>query len=556
MIGGGGRRCKCAARPRRRVAGFRPRGQGGIIPAPARSAGPKGVTNMTGTHRGRLHVGRGAPAAPVCLLVLLLPSPGCTTQDSASLVAPCCGERFQECTIRMDEYECVQRRGGGQDPNLAVAVAISGGGHRAGNFAAGVLLGLEAMRRPGRGNANALREVDYLSTVSGGGLAAAAYIASLHDYIAAGGSAEGYSLAAALGEGGGRAPTGPPQAADPLLRGHLQYNYVNDIIRGALTVATLGSWHRGDFLENSFDDHVLGGQWRRRSGAADASLRLRDVFVPRGSGRAVRLPYWGANATTYENAAIFPFAPDHLKLHKVCGYTHRLVKVRDRDGDPNRFAYDAPLALGLAASGTFPVAIPAISLDSSMDPNNPYLHLLDGGLADMFGVMTAVRMLRQDPAGRKVLIVVDAYKGPLTPFSNCEHSPAMLTTAARVATGFLDAWRTRHREVIRALCAADGAAPIEPAFLSFDDLLDCKDCRALEPFGFSAEDARRLALGGLGPGLKPTPFNLARDVWTWYGLSGTEQKLLLAVGRFVVNRKADQIRKAMSWARAGEGQGQ
>jgi predicted acylesterase/phospholipase RssA len=518
----------------------------------------------------------------------LLTAAGCTTQDTRSLVGPVCGERFQECPVRLEAYRPVQDRADGQDPTLAVAVAISGGGHRAGNFGAGVLLGLEEITREAGGPspaatrparpANALREVDYLSTASGGGLAAAAYVASLRDYCIFHGSAEGYSFAAALGDprapaaGGGKAQQDVQcEFTDPGLRTSLQYNYVQDMVHGLFSLASIGAVHRGDFLENAFDDHILGRLWREDKLKSLASapaggpaiapadnhdgLRLSDIFVPRQDAtRPVRVPYWVANATTYENAAIFPFTPDHLKLYQIIAYTHRLRRVHHQAGeDYDRFTSDAPVALGLTASGCFPVLIPAIGMESSMDPDNRYLNLLDGGLADNFGATSAVRMLREDQvAKRKVLIVVDAFNGPLTPFSNIERSPAMVATAFRITTAGLDASRSRYHEVIRGLC--DSNSPqlnIQVIFLSFDDLLDCKDISVLEPYGFGPKDLEQLKLEGLTLGLEITPFRLGRDVWTWYSLSAAQQKLMLALGRCVVARKKDDIRQALGWAEAG-----
>ncbi len=506
--------------------------------------------------------------------VAALALPGCATQDPTTLIGPCRGERFQECPISLGEYKPVQQRLGRQDPELAVAVAISGGGHRAGNFGIGVLLGLEELRRPSKaggasdnsnGGANGLTEIDYLSTVSGGGLCAAAYVSSLRDYQLFGGSPDGYSLAGALAGKGDKTPLAE-QATDPDLRANLQYNYVDEIIRGALTIVTAWRCHRGDFLENSFDDRILGRLWRtRKLGASrppgpagatrDASLRLSDVFVPlEDANRPVRLPYWAANAATYENAAIFPFTPEHLRLYDIRGYTHRLMLVR-RDDDANAgagekaFAYEAPLAVGLTASGTFPVLIPACTLQSGMDPANPYLHLVDGGLADTFGTMTAIRMLRQDKAPRKVLIVIDAFNGPLTPFSKYDNAPAAIATAFRMATAFLDAWRARYREVITGLCSSrNPPTDIRVIFLSFDDLLECKDIKPLEPFGFGPDDLAALRRLRLASAKEQSPFVLARDVLTWYSLSPPEQKLLFAVGRYLVDKKKDEIRQAMGWS--------
>jgi hypothetical protein len=37
-------------------------------------------------------------------------------------------------------------------------------------------------------------------------------------------------------------------------------------------------------------------------------------------------------------------------------------------------------------------------------------------------------------------------------------------------------------------------------------------------------------------------------VLTWYSLSPAEQKLLFAVGRYLVDKKKDEIRQALGWA--------
>ena len=81
--------------------------------------------------------------------------------------------------LDLGNYRPVQERADGQNADLAVAAAISGGGHRAANFAIGVMLALENFEIEGTGY-DLLREIDYFSTVCGGGFAAGAYIASLH----------------------------------------------------------------------------------------------------------------------------------------------------------------------------------------------------------------------------------------------------------------------------------------------------------------------------------------------------------------------------------------
>ena len=87
------------------------------------------------------------------------------------------GEEFP--TVDMGYYKSVQERPG-QSADLATAIAISGGGLRASNFGIGIMLGLEAIGTDNGGNA--LQEVDYISTVSGGGFAGGAYISALFDH--------------------------------------------------------------------------------------------------------------------------------------------------------------------------------------------------------------------------------------------------------------------------------------------------------------------------------------------------------------------------------------
>ena len=428
-------------------------------------------------------------------------------------------------------------------------------------FGTGVLLALEQITKEGSPRHNALREVDYFSTVSGGGLAAAAYLGSLRDHLAFGGAAEEYSFA--------RAVLDPPEAAgpverqriDPKLKAHLERGYANDVISGLFTVAALGTRDRGDLLEQAFDDHILGCQWRRRklasrraAGRGSASLTLGDIFVPRSdAGAEVRLPYWVANATVFENGALFPFTPDHLKLYQVHAYRHR---CRRRSYEPARETYDSflagvPISVALTASGSFPVALPATTLHSRMDRRNPYLHLLDGGMADNLGVLTALRLLAQEPHGRvrrKVLVVIDAHNGELAPFSRRWRSPVVLMTLFRTTVAHLDSWRGRAQEIVRGLCASEQFGPdTKVVFLNFDDLAELTDFGPLLELGLTQADLKKLRANRRFRGVTFAPFTVARGIWTWYDLSEAEQNFLFAVGRYVTGRREAQIREALGW---------
>lgn len=401
---------------------------------------------------------------------------------------------YQAPALDFGEYKSPQQRTNGQSPDVLVSVAISGGGFRASNFGLGVLRELEQVEFDGR-RYNALREIDALSTVSGGGLAAGAYVATLLDHIQATGSTTGYSLAALI-----------DQRPSQVLR-NFERGYHNDLVFALLHPSTIGDLDRGDFLEKEFDQKILGAEYRD----SKASITLGDVFQEHASGGEQTTPWWIANATIFENGGIFPFTPGSLRRYQITGYTHRLA-THELKGD----FFSLPLSVGVKASASFPAAIPATTLSSSYDTDNPYLHLFDGGLSDNLGVSTALQVLSQLPASRKVLIVIDAYNGQAEPFSKTSGSPVIGQIINRSTAISLDAWRLRHREELRALSTGTAFGPggLRVIYLSFDDL----------------------------------PAKLRESVvsiGTNFEISKCEQRLLLEAARVTVAAQREQIVKAV-----------
>ena len=513
-----------------------------------------------------------SPAALTMILLMCLLA-GCKTRNKASLIYPVCGLMYEECSPEMSTYKSVQLRGNGQDPNLALVVAASGGGHRAANFTAGVMLGLEETANHDSSRCNILSQVDYFSTVSGGGFAIAVYVSSLHDHLYFNGTSDDYSFAAVLRYPpedyqpvkcqSGCQSTEPPddELTDPCIRRHLQgfySDFLKDFFQEILFGLTLGTLGKSCQLEQAIDNELLGYCWRKSKlesscseETPDATLTFNDVFVRKDdSNTQINLPYWVANATAYENGAIFAFTPDYFKLYDINGYKHRSKKHRydcSKD-DYDEFIWRVPLSLGVTASGNFPVLVPATTLNSDMDPNNPYLHLLDGGMADNLGVMTALRMLEKEPDKaviKKVLIVVDAYQGNFAPFSKIEYSPLIANTALRAMDISLDSWHGRHREIVRRLCEV---RDIEVVFLGFDDLAQLPNCTALFAFGLGPDDVKKLTRH---PN-RARPFQLLRRIPTVNfkekgKLSLAQQNLLLAAGRYVVDKKTDEILRKLGW---------
>ncbi|MCY2925341.1 MAG: patatin-like phospholipase family protein, partial [Planctomycetota bacterium] len=436
---------------------------------------------------------------------------------------------FREVGVDLSPYRSVQERPG-QDPTVGLALACSGGGMRAANLTAGVLLGLEELQKEPGSAANALREVDYFSSVSGGGLGVGAYLSSLHDFQQFGGTAQDYSLAAAMAPMPAPEALPPPakQRTDPGLRDHLAHSYARYAWGQMMATLTGGRLHRGHFIERAFDDRILGHRWREGKYAAMAAtsrparngLTVGDLFPPAGKAAPeVRLPIWCPNATALLNGSLFVFTPEHLRAYKVIEYFHRLETVRADVVDPakprddaQRRAYEEfiagfPMGAALAASNSFPLAVPPPVLRSALSPDYPYLYLTDGGLADNLGVYTALRMLKTEPGAgvrHKGLIVLDARNDGYSAVGKRERSPNILMTAAQIPIAQLRSWHGRFQEVVEALCKSpDYAGPgqeIHPVFLGMTQLSDLTDCSPLRERGLSRQSMERLAArAGVAP---------------------------------------------------------
>jgi hypothetical protein len=436
------------------------------------------------------------------------------------------------------------------------------------------MLGLEELSNHDSTRNNILSQVDYFSTVSGGGFAIAAYISTLHDYIYFKGTDDDYSFAEALRyppedwppvncQSGCKSTEHPPadQLTDPCITRALQGFYpefLNKFLEEVLFGMTLGKLGKPCQLEQAIDNDLLGYCWRKRKLQSSASeenpnvsLTFNDLFIRKNDSDAqVNLPYWVANATAYENGAIFAFTPDFLSLYDITGYKHRskIYKYDSTKDNYDEFIWNVPLSLGVTASGNFPVVVPATTLNSSMDPNNPYLHLLDGGMAENLGVITALRMLETEcnkAVTKKVLLVVDAYHGTFAPFSETYYSPLTATTTLRSMNISLDSWHGRHRQIVRSLCSSRN---IELVFLSFADLDELPNCTALLDFGLDPNDVKELS----DQTNCAKPFKLLRSIPTVNFkekgmLSSAQQNLLLAAGRYVAHKNKNEILQKLSW---------
>lgn len=281
----------------------------------------------------------------------------------------------------------------------------------------------------------------------------------------------------------------------------------------------IGDKNRGDVLEGRLDEYVLGRHDER-------SLTLGDVFAKRGV--TPTLPYWVMNGTVYENGAIFPFTPDVLREYKITGYKHRMASCKLERAE------DMPLSVGLKTSASFPVAIPPTTMRSSRDAKNPQLHLMDGGVADNLGVITALRLLRQDRAKHKVLIIIDAYNGLVEPYSKNGIRPGVLLTALRTTSISLD---SSHQRVDNLLASITKSQGIRYAVIDFTRAARARDD---EPAPMTDMIYQTLGMSSVkrdetSPQSVQAVFTQALGIGTWFKIKGSEQETLLKAGENAIN---------------------
>lgn len=431
--------------------------------------------------------------------------------------------------VDLSQYRSVQERPN-QDPDLAVAMAISGGGSRAANFAMGVMLGLEDLQVSKQ--QDGLNQVDYLSTVSGGGFAAGAYITALFDHYA-----EHPDSAFTLKE-----------HWDDYIKDALRHSYTGVLLRAKFSPFLWFTFiDDGDALEKAIDNQVMGYKRRRKANghAADRSIVLGDIFISKDSTHTpVRLPMHLSNSSVLKTWTIFPFTPDILEKHQITGYTHQLKSVNPDPFNP----YDVPISVGIKASGSFPVLISNSTLHSKFHPDRPYLHLLDGAMTDNIGYFTALEILSQEETSRKVLMVIDADAGGnRQTFSKKRGAFYALNVYARLPISGMDAQRVRLEQELDKIVPNLG---IKPLFFSFNMLIRGNTAKCPEKFKVKTETKRLIEL--MNQDINQTTqadlqilYDLVTNIGTKYTMTKDEQELLTLAGRKLVHMQREAILCAM-----------
>jgi len=364
--------------------------------------------------------------------------------------------------VSLDAYKNPNDRGDYQSNDISIAMAISGGGSRSANLAAGVMLGLEEIDHtdsPAIRN-NLLMEVDYFSTVSGGGLAAGLYLEALDRHLRYDGTAKTFSFNNAF-----KSQRNHCEEKTTLAR-QLERGYHDNLVDGMSQPRVwFTNADRGDAIEEELDRAILGAECEDRK---DNPMTLGDFFVPRTSTKPPRLPIWINNGTVFQNGWWMPFSPNVLQSYGIDGYWHNM-KLHAMAGHDEDY-FDVPVSIALKASASFPLAIPATTLRSNKCGDKAcFIQVMDGGLSDNLGFISAYNLLRKEGGkNRKLLIVVDAFPGDLSPFTRSMGSPTLLQVLTRVTEINKDSFRHQIRHNAKFFDSANNV-DLKILYLTIDD---------------------------------------------------------------------------------------
>lgn len=335
------------------------------------------------------------------------------------------------------------------DNQMLMVVSLSGGGARASAFGYGVLNALRQTQVPGpHGPMSLLNELDVISGVSGGSITAAYYAAFGADAF--------------------------PAFEEQFLRKNFQDNLISYALKPG----------------NLYD---LTSPWLGRTHLLER--RLFELFQGKTFGDIAQQPGHPSlliSATDLSLGASFEFTWRQFSL--ICS---------DLDSVPLSFAVAASSAVPLALSpltlknynhhcaqpvnmdasdaGAYRVRLLRDSQRSYLDASDrPYIHLVDGGLADNLGLRSlldrsqaegglrrAVRRMSATPIQKLVIIAVNAERDPNERIDTQDEVPSTLQvvdallfgTGARATQETLELLRDTAQTWRRELRGSSGGAP-------------------------------------------------------------------------------------------------
>lgn len=400
--------------------------------------------------------------------------------------------------------------------DIDIAVAISGGGQRAASFGLGVLVELDKIQVDM--GQSLLNEVDYFSTVSGGGWPVGAYLARR------------------------------TQSLDNGVPYQLSTNETEEI-KSRLRLLKMS------LLDHCLIDKIDSSVTQINDGK---SLKYSNIFV--SNNQSPRLPYLFSNAASHSDLSSFVFTPEYHDKFQVSGYRYCGNSV------PVQNFGDVPVSVAIGTSASFP-GTRHTSVDLKLcDESNPsalpnnsyictfgydYLHLIDGGVYDNLGVRTLFEaMPTREHISRKLLIVSNASSD--TPLSLTNDSK--IGNYGSISRVLLDGGMSAaYSYYQRSLLATAESLSIKPVELSFE-LIGRQNA-----WGFSTQEIQALLLdlptlssiySGLELNKKSTVFrelyNRGKFFKASYKTTSVDQDLLIELGRLAVRLEKNNILSYLS----------
>jgi len=256
----------------------------------------------------------------------------------------------------------------GKEQKTLFILALSGGGSRSAYFSASTMLALETVFKDE--GLNILKEVDIISSVSGGSLPAAYYAISKDP--------EDQSGKVVSDRNWDRDTVRDLMSRNYRRKWLLNWFWPNNIAKYWLTAFDRSDIMAQTFADNMFDTRIFG-----------MDLKFRDINPER--------PYIvlnSTNGTTGSFSSIFTFTKENFE-----------EAIRS---DINEYE----ISRAVMATATFPAAFNYMTLKNyNSTGNDRYVHVFDGGNSDNLGLKSAEKIIDINSHQYKKVIVllVDAY---------------------------------------------------------------------------------------------------------------------------------------------------
>lgn len=422
-------------------------------------------------------------------------------------------------------------------PEIDVILAISGGGHRAANIGSAVIFELsksELTAANGR-RVTVVETVDTVSSVSGGGFAAAFFI---------------YHRSLLKGN------TEPKKAKyhEDLIRTGMRENIQTHLLDSLAFPTKISFWIRAftqatrtNLYSNLIEYRFIRPQ---RIESLEATLypswwRNRKVIYRTGS--LIKSLFWLLSPMTPDDQYLFGVSArtfDDLFLREP-NNPSQLYPLRpewlinstafSKPVDANQFLFDEDtfnelnsdwmsyrVSDAVAASAAFPVALTPLGIRNYGSDPNTWEYVFDGGVSDNQGMNGVRRALERKPDHRRaIVIMIDASpRSGSSPMDKADR-PGGMDITNRAIAGYMDAIRA---DGIRELREHEEAGNFKFFYLSIRS----------EEFGAPlTEEQKEL-------------FERANKIPTALKISREDQSTLFAVGKLLVERDREAIVSALT----------